>query len=75
MEIQRRLVLDANILIRVVLGRRVRQVILDHSDRVSFFAPRQPSLTHGATCQRCWRRLWPESPRETKMTGPSSRAP
>ncbi|WP_054569558.1 PIN domain-containing protein [Frankia sp. R43] len=39
MEIQRRLVLDANILIRAVLGRRVRQIILDHSERVSFFAP------------------------------------
>jgi len=38
-EIQRRLVLDANILIRAVLGRRVRQIILDYSDRVSFFAP------------------------------------
>lgn len=39
MEIQRRLVLDANILIRAVLGRRVRQIILGHSERVSFFAP------------------------------------
>jgi predicted nucleic acid-binding protein len=38
-EIQRRLVLDANILIRAVLGRRVRKVILDHADRVAFFAP------------------------------------
>jgi hypothetical protein len=38
-EIQRRLVLDANILIRAVLGRRVREVILDHADRAAFFAP------------------------------------
>jgi PIN domain len=37
-EIQRRLVLDANILIRAVLGRRVRQIITDHTDRVAFFA-------------------------------------
>jgi hypothetical protein len=38
-EIQRRLVLDANILVRAVLGRRVRQIITDHTDRVAFFAP------------------------------------
>jgi predicted nucleic acid-binding protein len=38
-EIERRLVVDANILIRAVLGRRVRQIILDHADRVAFFAP------------------------------------
>jgi predicted nucleic acid-binding protein len=38
-ELQRRLVLDANILVRAVLGRRVRQIITDHTDRVAFFAP------------------------------------
>lgn len=33
------LVLDANILIRAVLGRRVRQLILEHSESVKFFSP------------------------------------
>jgi predicted nucleic acid-binding protein len=32
-------VLDANILIRAVLGRRVRQLILAHASEVNFFAP------------------------------------
>jgi PIN domain len=36
--IQRAIVLDANILIRAVLGVRVRQLITDHGARVSFFA-------------------------------------
>ena len=33
------IVLDANILIRAVLGRRVRELILDNADVVQFFAP------------------------------------
>ena len=33
------IVLDANILIRAVLGKRVRELILDHSQTVKFFAP------------------------------------
>ena len=33
----RRLVVDANILIRAVLGRRVRLLIADACDRVSFY--------------------------------------
>lgn len=33
------LVLDANILIRAVLGVRVRQLIQDHAGAVQFFAP------------------------------------
>lgn len=33
------LVLDANILIRAVLGRRVRDLILDHAPAVRFYAP------------------------------------
>lgn len=33
------LVLDANILIRLVLGRRVRELVLAHLDQVAFFAP------------------------------------
>lgn len=36
---QRAIVLDANILIRAVLGERVRQLIADHVADVSFFAP------------------------------------
>ena len=35
----RAIVLDANILIRLVLGQRVRQLVLDHADRVGFFTP------------------------------------
>jgi len=33
------IVLDANILIRAVLGKRVRQLIFDNAARVQFFAP------------------------------------
>ena len=33
------IVLDANILIRAVLGRRVRELIVDSADVVLFFAP------------------------------------
>jgi predicted nucleic acid-binding protein len=33
------IVLDANILIRAVLGQRVRQLILAHASEVNFFAP------------------------------------
>lgn len=33
------IVLDANILIRAVLGKRVRELIVDNADAVQFFAP------------------------------------
>ena len=33
------IVLDANILIRAVLGKRVRQLIVDNADAVQFFTP------------------------------------
>lgn len=33
------LVLDANILIRAVLGKRVRELIFDNASAVKFFAP------------------------------------
>jgi len=33
------IVLDANILIRAVLGKRVRQLILEYASTVQFFAP------------------------------------
>lgn len=36
---QRAIVMDANILIRAVLGVRVRQLITEHVTNVSFFAP------------------------------------
>ncbi len=39
MEPKRGLVVDANILIRLVLGRRVRELVLEHADRVAFFTP------------------------------------
>ena len=33
------IVLDANILIRAVLGKRVRELILEHAATIKFFAP------------------------------------
>lgn len=39
MESERRIVLDANILIRAVLGPRARNIILQNADRTAFFAP------------------------------------
>ena len=33
------LVLDANILIRAVLGKRVRQILKSHAESISFFIP------------------------------------
>ena len=33
------LILDANILIRAVLGSKVRNLILDNAEKVRFFAP------------------------------------
>jgi PIN domain len=35
----RALVLDANILIRAVLGKRVRELLVDNAERVQFFSP------------------------------------
>ena len=35
----RALVLDANVLIRAVLGNRVRRIIEEHAERVSYFVP------------------------------------
>ena len=35
---RRRLVIDANILIRAVLGRRVKETIIGHAEDVDFFA-------------------------------------
>lgn len=36
---RRSIVLDANILIRAVLGQRVRELIIGHAIDVSFFTP------------------------------------
>jgi len=36
---RRAIVLDANILIRAVLGQRLRELVMDHAAHVSFFAP------------------------------------
>lgn len=36
---RRSIVLEANILIRAVLGRRVRELIIEHAADVSFFTP------------------------------------
>ena len=36
---QKAIVLDANILIRAVLGKRVRELILQNTESVKFFAP------------------------------------
>jgi len=33
------IVLDANILIRAVLGKQVRELIFNHAETVKFFAP------------------------------------
>jgi hypothetical protein len=35
----RAIVLDANILIRAVMGKRVRELIVDNAERVQFFSP------------------------------------
>ena len=35
----RAIVLDANILIRAVLGKRVRELLMDNAERVQFFSP------------------------------------
>jgi predicted nucleic acid-binding protein len=35
----RRIVLDANILLRAVLGERVRKLLLDYQESVSFYSP------------------------------------
>ena len=36
---RRAIILDANILIRAVLGQRVRELVMNHSAHVSFVAP------------------------------------
>jgi predicted nucleic acid-binding protein len=33
------IVLDANILVRAVLGRRFRELLLEHAEHIKFFTP------------------------------------
>jgi hypothetical protein len=49
----RAIVLDANILIRAVLGKRVRELIVDNAERVQFFHPMWPTLTPESTFLHC----------------------
>jgi len=52
----RTIVLDANILIRSVLGKRVRELIVDNAGRVQFFLPMSPTLTPESTYPHCWKK-------------------
>lgn len=49
------LVVDANILIRAVLGKRVRELVLDNAATVKFFAPTWLTRMLGSICPRCWK--------------------
>jgi len=46
------LIIDANILVRAVLGRRVRTVIEQHADAVSFYVPEVAFADAEDTCRR-----------------------
>jgi hypothetical protein len=50
------IVLDANILIRAVLGKRARELIVDNAEMVQFFAPMLHALTPASTFQHCWKK-------------------
>jgi len=52
----RAIVLDANILIRAVLGKRVRELIVDNAERCNFFHPMSLTLMPGNTFQHCWKK-------------------
>jgi predicted nucleic acid-binding protein len=47
------LVLDANILIRAVLGRRARTIITTYGNTVEFFAPDVAVAEPASISQRC----------------------
>lgn len=51
----RALVLDANILIRAVLGQRVRRILEAHADNVSFFIPETAYVEAKSTWLSWWR--------------------
>jgi hypothetical protein len=48
------LVLDANILIRAVLGSRVLSLLRKYADRIEFLAPRQRFKKRASGCRRFW---------------------
>jgi hypothetical protein len=50
------IVLDANILIRAVLGKRVRELIVSNAGAVQFFAPDVAMRTPESTSQTCWKK-------------------
>ena len=50
------IVLDANILIRAVLGKRARELIVDNAEMVQFFAPMLHTLTPASAFQHCWKK-------------------
>ncbi len=80
---RRAIVLDANILVRAVLGERVRRLIMDHAKNVSFFAPdaafaeareHLPVLLATWTTGRVKLYLAPEDPAGTdEDSGPQNR--
>jgi hypothetical protein len=49
---RRALVVDANILVRAVLGKRVHEVIEAYAEDVSFLRRKSPSLRPRSICQR-----------------------
>jgi hypothetical protein len=45
------LVIDANILVRAVLGRRVREIIETHTEQASFLFPKWRTPKRRSTCR------------------------
>ena len=45
------LVVDANILVRAALGKRVRKVIETYAGQISFFVPKAGTLKPKSTCR------------------------
>ena len=53
--INKAIVLDANILIRAVLGKRVRKLIFTNASTVKFFAPDVAYADARSICLPCWK--------------------
>lgn len=49
------IVLDANILVRAVLGKRVRELILENLASVKFFRQRSRMPTRESIYRHCWK--------------------
>ena len=49
------IVLDANILIRAVLGQRARELIVQNAETVHFLHPMLPTLMPESTFRRYWK--------------------